>query len=94
MSAATYVEAVLVLHPLGLSAELDLFIHDVGIEVVDLTVEQALVAAAAARQFGRGYHPARLNFGDCFSYAIAKVSGEPLLFKGDDFGRTDIPVAA
>jgi ribonuclease VapC len=59
-----------------------------------VTAEHVTVARNAFRLYGKGRHPARLNFGDCFSYALAKVSGEPLLFKGDDFRQTDIPPAA
>jgi ribonuclease VapC len=56
-----------------------------------VTIEQGRIAADAYRRFGRGSgHPARLNFGDCFSYALARATGERLLFKGDDFGHTDI----
>lgn len=55
-----------------------------------MTAEQAEVARAAWRRFGRGRHEAGLNFGDSFSYALAATSGEPLLFKGDDFAKTDI----
>lgn len=63
-----------------------------GIELEPITVELAEIARDAHRRFGRGSgHPARLNFGDCFSYAVARQSGEPLLFKGDDFARTDVP---
>ena len=60
-----------------------------------VTSEQAHVARAAYRDFGKGSgHPAQLNFGDCFAYALAKATGEPLLFKGDDFGFTDYPPAS
>ena len=59
-----------------------------------VTEDQARIAREAYRDFGKGSgHPARLNFGDCFAYALAKVTGEPLLFKGDDFGFTDIAAA-
>lgn len=62
-----------------------------GITIEPVTVEQAAIAHDAYRRYGRGTgHPARLNFGDCFAYALAKATGEPLLFKGDDFSRTDI----
>lgn len=62
-----------------------------GITVVAFDAEQAVVASDAYRDFGRGSgHPANLNLGDCFSYALARVSGEPLLYVGDDFGRTDL----
>lgn len=60
-----------------------------------VTVRQAEIGHEAYRTFGRGTgHPPRLNFGDCFAYALAKATGEPLLFKGDDFARTDIAAAA
>ena len=59
-----------------------------------LTLELAEVARDAYRRFGRGRHPAGLNCGDCFAYALAKATGEPLLFKGNDFARTDLPAAA
>ena len=58
-----------------------------------VTEEQALLAHQAYSDYGKGRHPAGLNFGDCFSYALAKVTGEPLLFKGDDFSKTDIQPA-
>ena len=70
--------------------ELDLFIYRAGIEIVAIDHEQAEVARIAWRKYGKGRHPAGLNYGDCFSYALAKVSGSPLLFKGDDFNHTDI----
>ena len=73
--------------------ELDLLIARSGIECVDLTAEHAELARGAWRRFGKGRHPAALNIGDCCSYALAKVSGEPLLFKGTDFGKTDISSA-
>ena len=60
------------------------------LDVVPVTREHAALARVAYRRFGKGNHPASLNFGDCFAYALAKQSGEPLLFKGDDFSRTDI----
>ena len=55
-----------------------------------MTEEQVLIARQAYLDFGRGNHPAGLNFGDCFAYALAKAAGAPLLFKGDDFARTDV----
>ena len=63
------------------------------IELVPLDYEQALVAGEANRLYGKGRHPAALNFGDTFAYALASVSGLPLLFKGNDFARTDITSA-
>jgi ribonuclease VapC len=60
------------------------------VDLVAVTAEQAGIARQAFRKYGKGRHPAALNFGDCVSYALATVSGNPLLFKGDDFGLTDI----
>jgi ribonuclease VapC len=62
-------------------------------EIVSVTPEQAEIAVDAFRRFGRGRHPAALNIGDCFTYALAKATGEKLLFKGGDFARTDITAA-
>jgi len=59
-----------------------------------VTAQQAEIAREAWRRFGKGRHAASLNFGDCFSYALAKVTGEPLLFKGTDFPKTDLAVVA
>jgi len=70
--------------------ELDLLLLKAGIETIPFTVEQLIVARHAYRAFGKGRHPAGLNFGDCFSYALSKTSGEPLLYKGDDFAQTDV----
>ena len=63
------------------------------IEMADVTPEQAKLAREAYQKFGRGNHRAKLNLGDCFAYALAKARGEPLLFKGDDFGLTDVEAA-
>jgi ribonuclease VapC len=60
------------------------------ITIEAFTVEHAFLARQAFSEFGKGRHPAGLNFGDCFSYALAKATGEPLLFKGDDFRKTDV----
>lgn len=60
------------------------------VQSAPFTADQLDIALDAFRRFGKGRHPAGLNFGDCFSYALAKATGEPLLFKGDDFSRTDI----
>jgi ribonuclease VapC len=93
ISAETVVEAGLVIEarygPVG-GRELDLLIAKAGLSIEAVTPEQAEVARGAWRRFGKGRHSAGLNFGDCFSYALAKVTGEPLLFKGDDFTHTDI----
>ena len=70
--------------------ELDLLLHRIDLESVPLTASHVEVARDAWRKFGRGNHPANLNIGDRCAYALARVSGEPLLFKGDDFARTDV----
>ncbi len=64
-----------------------------GVDLVAVDAEQARVARNGYSRFGKGRHPAALNFGDCFSYALARVRGEALLFKGTDFSRTDVPAA-
>ena len=97
MSAANYLEAGIVVdanrNPL-LSRRLDDLIVQTGIEVEAVTPQQADIARAAYRDFGKGSgHPAGLNFGDCFAYALAKSMREPLLFKGDDFSHTDVAIA-
>lgn len=95
LSAASLLEAALVIESRYGEAggrELDLLISKTGIEVVSVTAEQIEVGRLAFRRFGKGRHPAGLNFGDCFSYSLAKISGEPLLFKGEDFALTDIEV--
>ena len=76
------------------SHRFDSFIRRGRFEIVPVTEEHIWVARQAYRDFGKGNHPAGLNFGDCFAYALAKTSGEPLLFKGDDFAQTDIKSAA
>lgn len=70
--------------------ELDLLVYRAGIDVVPVDQEQAEIARVAWRRYGKGRYPANLNFGDCFAYALAKTTGLPLLFKGDDFNQTDI----
>jgi len=71
--------------------EFDLLLHRARIEIVPMNVEQYEIAREAWRIYGKGRHPAGLNIGDCCSYALAKYSGEPLLFKGEDFSKTDVP---
>jgi ribonuclease VapC len=71
-------------------AALERFLAEAAIEIVAVTPEQAQLACEAFRRFGKGRHPAALNIGDCFAYALAKATGEPLLCKGDDFSRTDL----
>ena len=73
--------------------ELDLFLHTASIETIPFDADQLALARSAFRRFGKGRHPAGLNFGDCATYALARWSGEPLLFKGNDFSETDIPSA-
>ena len=95
VSAATVVEASLVL--LGRygdagEAQLDRLLRGLGAEVVPVGEEQVALARDAALRFGRGRHAAALNFGDCFSYALSAARGEPLLFTGDDFSKTDVEV--
>ncbi len=93
MSAATLVETSIVVESRYGAAglhDLDRLVERAGIEIVPLDREQAEEARRAFTLFGKGRHPAALNFGDCFSYALARVLGEPLLCKGDDFPRTDV----
>ncbi len=71
----------------------DMFFRRAAIVVEPFSVEQAHIARQAFHDFGKGRHRAGLNFGDCFAYALAKITGEPLLFKGNDFKRTDIIAA-
>jgi len=71
--------------------EFELLLHRAKIEIIPFDLEQYEIAMEAWRKYGKGRHPAGLNIGDCCSYALAKYSGEPLLFKGEDFSRTDIP---
>ncbi|HKW64902.1 MAG TPA: type II toxin-antitoxin system VapC family toxin [Candidatus Acidoferrum sp.] len=72
--------------------ELDLFLHRAKVEMVPVDEEQVSIARYAWRKFGKGRHPAALNFGDCFAYALTKTSNEPLLAKGEDFSKTDLPL--
>ena len=70
--------------------ELDLLLHRARIEIISLNGDQVELALAAWRKFGKGNHLAGLNIGDCCAYALAKYTGEPLLFKGNDFSQTDV----
>ena len=96
LSAASYVELAVVIDGLGdpvLSGGLDAVLTAYRIRIEPLTESQARIARAAYQRFGKGSgHPARLNMGDCFAYALARDLDEPLLFKGDDFKLTDIEV--
>ena len=93
LSVASFLEASMVIEsrhgPDGLR-DLDLLIAKAGIELVPVDEDQGYIARTAFRAYGKGRHPAGLNFGDCFAYALAKSSGEALLFKGSDFPLTDI----
>ncbi|HET8641508.1 MAG TPA: type II toxin-antitoxin system VapC family toxin [Pseudonocardiaceae bacterium] len=94
MSTASYLETAIVIeHRFGEPGgrELDLWLHRAAVDLVAVTAQQAHIARAAYRKYGKGRHRAGLNYGGCFAYALAKISGEPLLFKGDDFPHTDIP---
>lgn len=96
MSAATLVEAHIVMLSRNGDAgaiELERLLSRFGFDIVPVDEAQARLAHGAFRKYGKGRHPAKLNFGDCFSYALAKWSGEPLLFKGRDFARTDVEPA-
>ncbi|MGO8815022.1 MAG: type II toxin-antitoxin system VapC family toxin [Terriglobia bacterium] len=95
MSAANVLEAGIVLEARRGEAagqNLDVFLQQAKVEIVPVDAEQAAMARRAWRKFGKGRHPAALNFGDCFAYALAKFFNEPLLAKGNDFIQTDIKV--
>lgn len=90
MSAATYLESAAVLDARRPGA-FDVFVNGLGLKIVPFDVEQAEIARAAYSRFGKGSgHPASLNFGDCFSYALARATEDCLLFKGNDFRHTDV----
>ena len=96
MSVANLLEVFIVVESRGGPAagqECDAFLDKAGIDPEPVTPEHAQEARRAWRRFGKGNHPAALNFGDCFAYALARTAGEPLLFKGEDFARTDIEAA-
>jgi ribonuclease VapC len=94
ISTATFVEAAIVIDAKRdpvISRRYDEILRDAAVELIPVDALQARIARDAYRDFGRGSgHPARLNFGDCFAYALAKAADEPLLYKGDDFAHTDI----
>jgi ribonuclease VapC len=96
MSAANFLEAAIVLESrAGASSahELDLALERGRIMLEPVTPDQAHAARRAWQRLGKGNHPAALNFGDCFAYALAETTQEPLLFKGDDFALTDVQAA-
>jgi ribonuclease VapC len=93
LSAANFLEASIVIESRKGEAggrELDLLLYRAAIEVVAVDQDQVEIARVAWRRFGKGRHPAGLNYGDCFAYALAKARRLPLLFQGDDFSQTDI----
>lgn len=93
LSAASLLETSIVIETRkgeGGSRELDLLLYRGGIDVIDVDRDQAELARLAWRRFGKGRHPAGLNYGDCFAYALAKSRRLPLLFCGGDFAHTDI----
>lgn len=93
MSVVSILEAAMVLEGRrgeDAGADLDQFLRSASIESVPFDEEQLRLARAAYRRFGKGRHAAGLNFGDCMAYALAQWSGEPLLYKGSDFGATDV----
>lgn len=93
MSAANFLEAAINVDTYGdpeASRQFDRFMRQAAIEIVPITQEHAQIARQAYLDFGKGRHKAALNFGDCFAYALARATGEPLLFKGNDFANTDL----
>jgi ribonuclease VapC len=97
MSVASYLEAAIYVDRNGdevRRAMLDTFLEEFSIKLEPVSVEHARLARGAFQLFGKGRHPAGLNYGDCFSYALAKTTREPLLSKGRDFEKTDLISAA
>jgi ribonuclease VapC len=93
LSAANALETAIVVESRfgpAIGREFDLFLHRTKIEIVAVDAEQFSIARQAWRKFGKGRHPASLNFGDCFAYALSRMTGEPLLAKGMDFAKTDL----
>ena len=96
MSVANLLESAMVVEGRGGRAAgtaLDAFLASAAIKAAPITTDQLEIARNAWRRYGKGNHPAALNFGDCFAYALASATGEPLLFKGDGFAHTDIVAA-
>ena len=81
---------LLIAHSDSAYQEFERLVADIEIEIVPVDEQQSRIALDAFRRYGKGLHSARLNYGDCFSYALAKLTGEPLLFKGNDFSQTDV----
>jgi len=95
LSAASLLETAIVIEsrfgePGG--RELDLFLYRSGIEIAPVDRDQVEIAREGFRRFGKGRHPASLNFGDCFTYALSRMRGEPICFKGTDFSKTDADI--
>jgi ribonuclease VapC len=93
ISAGSFLELSIVLERQAApdaDRQCDMFFRRTAVVIEPFTVDQAYIARQAFHDFGKGRHPAALNFGDCFAYALAKFTGEPLLFKGEDFQKTDI----
>jgi ribonuclease VapC len=96
LSAGSFVEAAIVVEAQTNASgrgQFDMLIRRAGIVIEPFTEEQAHIARQAYTDFGKGRHPAGLNFGDCFAYALARATAEPLLFKGEDFSKTDLTPA-
>ena len=96
ISPFNYLEAAVRVDQLpekGKAQELDPLLAALEVRIASATAQQAALAREAYKRFGKGNHPAKLNLGDCFAYALAKARNEPLLFKGDDFRKTDIEAA-
>ena len=97
LSAANLVETGIVMQVRRgdeAARDLDLLLAKLKIDIIPVSGKQASLARKAFQHYGRGRHPAKLNFGDCFAYALAKDSSAPLLFKGNDFSQTDIVIAS
>lgn len=90
ISAGTLAEALIVAGRRGIETQMERLIAGLGLEIAAVTPAAARRVAAAYAQWGKGVHPAGLNFGDCFSYSVAKERACPLLFVGDDFTKTDV----
>jgi ribonuclease VapC len=90
ISAGTLAEALIVAGRRGLSEEMSQLLDGIVVEIDTLTAAGAIEVAEVYSEWGKGVHPAGLNFGDCFSYVTAKGSGSPLLYVGDDFSKTDL----
>ena len=97
VSAASLVEVgIVAIARRGAASERELnsLLRQLRLQIIPVTADHAERALGAFRRFGKGRHPAGLNYGDCFSYALASITGEPLLFVGDDFARTDLQIAS